>query len=72
MSDGLNSGEIIQRKKNVAALSVISNSVLVVFKLIAEISIGSIGIISEAIHSGIDLIALGIAFISVKKIRHAS
>jgi hypothetical protein len=40
MSDGLNSGEINQRKKNVAALSVISNSVLVVFKLIAEISIG--------------------------------
>ncbi|WP_048145639.1 cation diffusion facilitator family transporter [Methanoplanus limicola] len=67
MNDSLNSGEINQRKKNVAALSVISNSVLVVFKLIAGISIGSIGIISEAIHSGIDLIASGIAFISVKK-----
>ncbi|UUX93826.1 cation diffusion facilitator family transporter [Methanoplanus endosymbiosus] len=62
-----NSDEVNERKKNVAALSVISNSVLVIFKLIAGISIGSIGIISEAIHSGIDLIASGIAFLSVKK-----
>ena len=67
MNDTYNSGEINQRKRNVAALSVISNSVLVVFKLVAGISIGSIGIISEAVHSGIDLIASGIAFISVKK-----
>lgn len=67
MNESQNSDGINRKKRRVAALSVLSNLVLVIFKLTAGISIGSIGIISEAIHSGIDLIASGIAFISVKK-----
>ena len=56
-----------QRKKTrVAALSVASNSVLVVFKLIVGIVIGSVSVLSEAIHSGMDLIAALIAFFAVR------
>ena len=54
------------RKEKVALLSVISNSSLVVMKLIAGISIGSVSVISEAIHSGVDLMAAIIALFSVK------
>ena len=56
-----------QRKENVAILSVVSNSVLVAFKTIIGILIGSVSVISEAIHSGMDLLAAIIALFSVKK-----
>ncbi|HEY3422311.1 MAG TPA: cation diffusion facilitator family transporter, partial [Methanocellaceae archaeon] len=56
-----------QIKKSTARLSIISNALLVIMKLLVGISIGSVSIISEAIHSGIDLIAALIAYISVKK-----
>jgi cation diffusion facilitator family transporter len=58
---------IQQRKERVAMLSVASNSVLVVFKVIVGALIGSVSIISEAIHSGMDLLASIIAMFSVKK-----
>jgi divalent metal cation (Fe/Co/Zn/Cd) transporter len=45
---------------------VISNTSLVVMKLVVGLLIGSISIISEAIHSGVDLIAAIIALFSVK------
>lgn len=45
------------QKKVAAGTSVLSNSVLIVLKIVAGILAGSISIISEAIHSGIDLIA---------------
>ena len=47
-------------------LSVASNSFLVLFKVIVGITIGSVSIISEAIHSGVDLLAAIIAMFSVK------
>lgn len=53
-------------KQRAAKYSVISNFLLVSFKLFAGILSGSVSIISEAIHSGLDLIASIIAFISVK------
>ena len=58
---------IQQRKERVAMLSVASNSILVVFKIIIGALIGSVSIISEAIHSGMDLLAAIIAMFSVKK-----
>ncbi len=58
--------DIRGKKTAVAALSVVSNSVLVVLKLIIGISIGSIAVISEAIHSGVDLVAAVIALIAVR------
>ena len=57
---------IQQRKERVAMLSIASNSSLVVFKVIVGVLIGSVSIISEAIHSGMDLLAAMIAMFSVK------
>ncbi len=58
---------IQKRKERVAMLSVASNSTLVVFKVIVGTLIGSVSIISEAIHSGMDLLAAIIATFAVKK-----
>lgn len=55
-----------KRKERVAGLSVISNAVLVALKLAAGLMIGSVSIISEALHSGVDLLAAIIALFSVK------
>jgi cation diffusion facilitator family transporter len=57
---------IQQRKERVAMLSVASNSFLVLFKIIVGVLIGSVSIMSEAIHSGMDLLAAIIAMFSVK------
>ena len=57
----------LQKKKiMVATMSVASNSMLVVLKLIVGLLIGSISVISEAIHSGVDLVAAIIALFAVK------
>ena len=58
--------ETHQRKAGVAALSIISNATLVVFKLLVGLLIGSVSVLSEAIHSAVDLVASVIAFLSVK------
>ncbi|MCZ7382986.1 MAG: cation diffusion facilitator family transporter [Candidatus Methanoperedens sp.] len=52
---------------SVARLSIYSNSLLLIMKLAVGILIGSISILSEALHSGIDLLAAVIANYSVKK-----
>jgi cation diffusion facilitator family transporter len=49
-----------------AALSVFSNSFIVLLKLVIGIVTGSVAIISEAIHSSLDLMASMIAFFSVQ------
>ena len=54
-------------KEKTARLSVVSNTLLVVMKLGVGVAIGSVGIISEAIHSAIDLIAAVIAYFSVRQ-----
>jgi cation diffusion facilitator family transporter len=59
--------EIIdKRKASVARLSVISNTTLVLLKLAVGLAIGSVSVISEAIHSGVDLLAAVIALFAVK------
>lgn len=55
-----------RRKERVALLSVISNAILVAAKLAIGIMIGAVSIISEAIHSAVDLAASIIAMFSVK------
>ena len=50
-----------------AAVSIASNTALIVLKLIAGAVTGSVAIITEAIHSAIDLIASIIAFFSVRQ-----
>jgi cation diffusion facilitator family transporter len=55
------------RAKVVAArTSVISNSLLTAAKLIIGLAIGSIAVVAEAVHSGMDLIAAVMAFLSVR------
>jgi cation diffusion facilitator family transporter len=54
-------------KSRAAALSIASNSALIALKLAAGAITGSIAIITEAIHSLIDLVASVIAFVSVRK-----
>jgi cation diffusion facilitator family transporter len=54
-------------KSRVAGLSIASNSALIALKLAAGAITGSIAILTEAIHSMIDLVASVIAFISVRK-----
>lgn len=54
------------RKNRVAFLSIASNSILIVLKFIAGIMSGSVSIISEEIHSSVDLIGSIVAFFSVK------
>ena len=53
-------------KNSVARLSVLSNLVLVVFKLLIGVLTGSVAVLSEAIHSTLDLAASIIAFLAVK------
>jgi cation diffusion facilitator family transporter len=57
---------VIRTKGGAAGLSIASNSTLIVLKLVAGAITGSIAIITEAIHSAIDLLASVIAFFSVR------
>src|SRR5271169_1468734 len=66
-SQSLDTDAINKLKEKTARLSVISNTVLVVLKCIVGLSIGSVSIISETIHSAMDLLAAVIAFFSVRK-----
>ena len=54
------------RSARMAALSIVSNSVMVILKIIVGFLTGSVAIISEAIHSGMDLMASVIAYVSVR------
>jgi cation diffusion facilitator family transporter len=57
----------VNGKSGAAALSIASNALLIALKLAAGAITGSIAILTEAIHSLIDLVASVIAFISVRK-----
>jgi cation diffusion facilitator family transporter len=48
-------------------LSIVSNTLLILMKIVAGILSGSVSIISEAIHSGMDLAASLVAFFSVRQ-----
>lgn len=54
-------------KKQTAWMSIVSNTVLVILKLAVGLYVGALSLISEAIHSGVDLIAAFIAFWAVRK-----
>ncbi|MBN1677147.1 MAG: cation transporter [Candidatus Thermoplasmatota archaeon] len=57
--------EAPEEKIAVAQLSVFSNTVLVALKLVLGILMGSVAVISEAVHSGMDLLAALMARFSV-------
>jgi cation diffusion facilitator family transporter len=64
---GTDKASIDALKIKTARLSIISNTGLMILKFIVGFGIGSVSIISEAIHSSMDLLAAIIAFFSVRK-----
>ena len=55
----------LNSKSKAAAISVLSNTCLILLKLFAGVITGSVSLIAEAIHSMMDTIAAVVAFISV-------
>jgi cation diffusion facilitator family transporter len=49
-----------------AGVSIVSNTLLIIIKLVIGFLTGSVSIVAEAIHSGMDLVAAIIAFFSVR------
>src|SRR3989304_9842898 len=56
----------LESKTNAAILSILSNSLLIALKMAVGLSIGSVSVISEAAHSGLDLLAALIAFSAIR------
>src|SRR5512137_1393371 len=59
--------EVQRAKSRAAVCSIISNSILIVIKLLVGIMMQSVSVISEAVHSGLDLVAAIIAWFSVRE-----
>jgi cation diffusion facilitator family transporter len=59
-------GEDVGEKKRAALLSVGSATLLVSLKAFLVLRTGSLGVLSEALHSGLDLLAAIITFLSVR------
>ncbi|MFI5058238.1 MAG: cation-efflux pump [Candidatus Acidiferrales bacterium] len=59
-------GEDVREKKRAALLSVGSATLLVSLKAFLVFRTGSLGVLSEALHSGLDLLAAIITFLSVR------
>lgn len=55
-----------KEKKRVAGISVIAAFFLTGFKLVVGLITGSLGLLSEALHSGLDLVAAIITYFSVR------
>jgi cation diffusion facilitator family transporter len=54
-------------RSRAAAISIISNTTLIALKIVAGVLTGSVAILTEALHSAIDLLASVIAFFSVRR-----
>jgi cation diffusion facilitator family transporter len=57
---------MVKEKKRVAMISVFAAIFLTGFKLVIGLLTGSLGILSEALHSGLDLVAAVITYFSVR------
>ena len=65
--NGTNAAQVERReKKRAALLSVASAAVLVSLKVFLSLATGSLGVLSEALHSGLDLIAAVITSLSLR------
>jgi cation diffusion facilitator family transporter len=60
-------GQALPPKAGAVRLSIVSNSALILLKIVAGAVTGSIAIVTEAIHSSIDLMASVIAYLSIRK-----
>ncbi|MBI2304727.1 MAG: cation transporter [Chloroflexi bacterium] len=57
---------MLSTRTRAAVVSVVSNSLLIILKVAVGLSMGSISVLSEAIHSSNDLLAALIAFLSLR------
>jgi cation diffusion facilitator family transporter len=55
------------RKARAARFSIASNTALIALKVVAGVITGSVAIITEAVHSAVDLVASVVAYYSVRK-----
>ena len=55
------------RKSRAAIVSIASNTSLILLKVVAGVLTGSVAIITEAVHSAIDLMASLVAYFSIRK-----
>jgi cation diffusion facilitator family transporter len=55
------------RKARAARFSIVSNTGLIALKVVAGVLTGSVAIVTEAVHSAIDLVASVVAYFSVRK-----
>ncbi|GFE56226.1 cation diffusion facilitator family transporter [Geobacter sp. AOG1] len=63
----IQSPEVQAAKSRAATLSIASNTILIALKLAVGIMMQSVSVISEAVHSGLDLIAAIIAWFSIRE-----
>jgi cation diffusion facilitator family transporter len=66
MTGAANLGEMQREKKSVALNSIFAAVTITVLKVVVGITTGSLGILSEAAHSALDLLAAAITYFSVR------
>ncbi|GFE61141.1 cation diffusion facilitator family transporter [Geobacter sp. AOG2] len=63
----IQSPEVLAAKNKAATLSIASNTILIILKLAVGVMMQSVSVLSEAVHSAIDLVAALIAWFSVRE-----
>ncbi|HUI82741.1 MAG TPA: cation-efflux pump [Candidatus Binatia bacterium] len=66
MPDGVSTATMRREKKAVALNSIFAAVVVTAVKVVAGVATGSLGILSEAAHSGLDLAAAAVTYLSVR------
>ena len=66
MSDVVSTAEMQREKKHVALNSILAAVAITCLKLVVGIGTGSLGILSEAAHSALDLMAAVVTYLSVR------
>src|SRR5271165_5421311 len=66
MPDGVALAEMQRQKKDVALNSIVAAIAITVMKVVVGVATGSLGILSEAAHSALDLIAAAVTYFSVR------
>ena len=66
MPNGISTAEMQREKKHVALNSIFAAVAITVLKIVVGITTGSLGILSEAAHSGLDFVAAVVTYLSVR------
>ncbi|HEY1730172.1 MAG TPA: cation-efflux pump [Terriglobales bacterium] len=66
MSDAVRTANMQREKKAVALNSIFAAVFITLMKVVVGIATGSLGILSEAAHSGLDLVAAAVTYFSVR------